>query len=472
MAGDLIDGMKVSLQSSTCRSNYGAVDKQDQVKKKERLTWCGYLTDPHHWPYRLITLLLQCYIFFVAYYCAEGPGGLENTIIKVMGIDTTQYGLLLSVYAWPNIFLCLIGGVVVDRVLGRRASYVLMISLVGIGQFIWALGAFLNQFWLMLVGRFFIGIGTEMTDVVSTAFAAKWTNITFLMSVFYTAARLGASSALSGPQFVYENLTFLSNPLYRLGTTLLLGAGLGIIAVAVSIIVVILDKREEEILQREKKKMAKLQCGDLKKFSLPYWVSLAMISIYVPTITVYTGIGQVYYMQKFGLSSVAAGTANSLVFCSAIIIAPFIGFFINHVGRHTSWTIAGVLFALATHLILLISGKQLFAPYLAGVVYSISYAITIPSLYCIPGIVIDPSQTATAYGFVHCSYNIVMTVLAIVSGILIDYFGYLILELMFSITLYLMLILSIILWALYSTPRTKKGGNYRQETDPLIAEGT
>lgn len=476
MASDLLQEGSAKVGSK--HSNYGSIEANSKslppvkqpAKKKTQL--CDYLIDPHHWPYCCIMLLLQCYILFAAFYCAESPGGLESTIIQVMEVDTTQYGLLISVYAWPNTVLCLIGGVLVDRVLGRRVSYILVIAITGIGQFIWALGAFLNHFWLMLVGRFLIGVGTEMTDVVSTGFAAKWTNVTFLLSMLYTAARLGASSALALPQFVYESLKFIKNPLYQLGMTLLLGVGFAIVSIVIGIIVIILDKREERILQKKQTNvLSKIRCSDLKAFSRPYWVSTGMISIYVPILLVYTGIGQVFLMRKFGMSTVAAGTANSFVFCSAILIAPLMGFLINIMGHHASWSLLGAAMATSTHVLLLMSnGSQSFVPYLAGGLYSVSYAITIPSLYSIPGLVVSPNQTSTAYGIVHCCYNIVVSILSVASGVLIDYAGYFVLELTFSLLHYIMVTMSLILVVIYKTPKVKKGQTYRQEheeTDPL-----
>ena len=466
------------LKINQVSRSYGSVAENDrqegqrakstqkgQIESNTRSSWCEYITDPHYWPYHTIFLLLQCYLYFSFYYCADNPGGLEDTIIQVMNVDTTQYSLLLFMYSSPNIIICLIGGVIVDRVLGHRPSLILVVAMTTLGQFLMALGAYLGHFWLMLVGRVLIGIGVEMNDVINVALASKRKNVTLRLSLYYTADRLGGSSALGVSQYIYESLSFVTNSHYRLGTTLLAGVGLMIVAAAVTIIIIFMDIREDTILQREKMKVSMIRCKDIKSFSFPFWLSLAMISIYMPAVFTYTTIGQVFYIQKFGLSSVASGIANSMVFCSTLVISPLVGFLINAVGYHSSWSILGVLTALAAHVTLLVSGQQWFIPYLAGVFYSFSYTVTVPSLYCIPCIFIEPSQTATAYGFIHCAYNLAMSLLAVVTGLLVDYAGYFMLELMFSLILYANLIMSIYLWLRYSSSDLNKLDNKERQSE-------
>ena len=462
---DQLEGVRVTHHNQS-NSNYGSIGKQEQQgKKKENQTsFCEYITDPHYWPYQSIFLLLQSYLFFSFYYCADNQGGLEDTIIKVMNVDTTQYSLLLFMYSWPNVIFCLIGGVIVDRVLGQRVSLILVTALSLLGQFLMALGAFLGHFWLMLVGRILIGIGSEMNNVINAALASKRRNATFRIAIYVVAARLGGSVTLATPQYIYEGLRFLNNPHYRLGTTLLVGVGLVIVAMAVTIIIVFLDVREDKMLKRDKRKISMIRCNDIKSFSFPFWLSLAMISIYIPTVFTFITIGQVFYMQKFGLTTVASGIADSLVFCSTLIIAPLVGFLINALGYHSSWSILGILTALAAHLTLLFSGQQWFIPFVVGVIYSISYTITSTSLYTIPSIFIEPSQTSTAYGFVHCAYNLMMSLLSVVTGLLVDYAGYFILELMLSCILYFDLIMSIYLWMNYSSSDLNKLDN-KKKTD-------
>lgn len=417
--------------------SYGTIptSQEDSTQSKPSSCLCDCL-------YSTAIFFLQSYIYFVSYYCAESPGGLENTIINVMGVDTTHYDLLLSVSAWPNIILCLVGGIIVDRVLGIRASYIMVIITTVVGQIIWSLGAFLDNFWIMLAGRFCSGMGTEMTDVVASAFIANRFNVAISFSILYAAARLGGALGLAAPQFLYELLGFVGNSLSRLGITILFGGFLMMTAFAACVTILVMDKQKQ---QQAHGAGSKIKCDDLNQFSVPYWLTVAVLSLYCPTFFSFVGVSQVFFIQKFALSPVASGIANSLTFCATIMFSPIVALLINYFGYYILWVILGILFSLSAHLLFIVN-YQWTIPYIAGVINSMSYTIIIPSLWSLPAILVEPSQAATAYGFVHCGYNVVMSVLTVVTGLLVDHAGYFMLEVTFVIILYVALAISIALW--------------------------
>ena len=53
--------------------------------------------------------------------------------------------------------LCLIGGYLIDRILGVRKSAILFSTFVTSGQLIFSYGAFADKVWLMDIGRFVFG---------------------------------------------------------------------------------------------------------------------------------------------------------------------------------------------------------------------------------------------------------------------------------------------------------------------------
>ena len=72
-------------------------------------------------------------------------------------MSTSKFVLLYSIYSWPNVILCFVGGFLLDSVFGIRLGTVIYMAVTMIGQFIFALGALLDAFWLMMVGRFVFG---------------------------------------------------------------------------------------------------------------------------------------------------------------------------------------------------------------------------------------------------------------------------------------------------------------------------
>ena len=429
--------------------DYGTIEREKAPTSRH--TGCFH---PSHWMYRYTMLLMLCYAYFATFYCTESPGGLEDIIIEVMEVDAEKYDLLLSVSSWPNVVLCLVGGVIVDRLLGLRLGFILVTLTASLGQFIWALGAFVDQFWVMLFGRLFIGIGSELTSIVGSALIICWFDkyqLTFAVSLSVTASRLGGALGLAGPQFVYERLTFLVDPLNRLGTTLLVGVGLLLLGIVAGLLFIMMDIRSERVLQRERHKFSKIKCSDLNQFSLTYWLIVLLTAIYYPVVYSFVGIGQVFFIQKFGVSLEASGVANSLIFCATILATPLLGYLIGVAGYHGYWLMLGIIIALAAHLTFIFSYGQTFIPYVAGVVHSISYTIIIPSLWSLPAFLVEANQAATAYGIIHCAYDLVMSGLTVLTGFLVDEAGYFVLEIMFSLLLYLGMISTILLWIVDST---------------------
>ena len=436
-------------------SGYGATDNNSQSDKQEinqsssttSLCRRGYLCDPHRWPHQCIFLLLICYTYFATFYCTESPGGLEDVIIDVMEVDAKQYDLLRSVSAWPNVIICLVGGIVVDRLLGLRLGYLLAVIIPIVGQSIWAIGAFVDRFWVMLVGRFFIGIGSELTAVVSSALIVcsfDKSKLSFAISLLVTAARLGSAAGLACPQFIYKQLTVLADPLNCLCVTLLVGVGLLLLAIVACVFIIIMDIRAERILQREKHVISRVRCSDLKQLSITYWLTVIITGIYFSVVFSFVAIAQVFYVQKFGLSLEASGVANALIYSSMILATPLLGCLIDTVGYHGYWAMLGMMASLAAHLTLTFSYEQNFIPYVAGVVYSISYTIIVPSLWSLPGLLVEANHSATAYGIIHCAYDLGTAVLTIVTGLLVDDAGYFVIEIVFSLLLYFGIISTIL----------------------------
>ena len=408
---------------------------------------CTYL-NPNHWLYLTVLLSLSCWLKLLCFYCLETPGGLEDTIIKVMGIDTTQYNLLFLVTTWPNMFMPIIAGAIADRILGPRSSTIILVLIMMLGQIIWSVGSFVNLFWVVLIGRFFIGVGGTLIPVVNSIFFVKWFGkryLTFASSIGGTFARLGGSAALAVPQLIYKQFEdFITSPPCRLGATLLVGAFLLLIGLLVSIVMVLMDKYKEVMSKKEKFKQSKIHCTDLKQFDDRFWL-IASIAVYYSTVYAFTGIGQGFFVQKYGLSLETASIANSLIFSATILATPVMGYIVNAIGYHILWTIGGIISGLIVHIILLASNPGLtYVPYITGTIYSISFTMINSAYWPIPGLIVDENQIATAYGINNSTSNLFWGLLAIVSGFIIDNFGYLVLELVYVSLMFLIVTVAVL----------------------------
>ena len=375
---------------------------------------------------KIFSYILVCFIHITAQYVLESPAGLEDTIIKVMKVNTAQYDLLFSVYGWPNIVLCLVGGVIVDRFLGLRVGYIFFLTLLTTGQLVIALGAFSNQFWLMLVGRFFCGCGGEMVKVMHRTFAAAWLKkyviIAFAVQICF--GRSGGTLALAASQPLYEGYRFIKTPLYRLAAVFLTGFVFTLVCLILATIVVTLMKTSKKA-ETDLKSLL----HDLKDFSFSFWLMFGIYFTYFPIIFSFSSIGQVYFIDKFGLSIHFASMANAIVFGGVILLVPFLGIVINFIGFLLNWVMASYKLLLLSHISYILSLYWMsYIPFISSFVASISYGIAGVVFYSIPSHLIQKHQLTTAYSLLVLANNIGLSLLTVIIGILVDQGGYLMVE--------------------------------------------
>ena len=113
--------------------------------------------DPRKKVFRYSCLILICLLPFGSYFCYVLPGALEKEIEQDLRISTTQFTVFTSLYSWPNVVLCFVGGYLIDRLFGVSLGAIIFSCLVTTGQLMFAYGAYCDKIWLMDVGRFIFG---------------------------------------------------------------------------------------------------------------------------------------------------------------------------------------------------------------------------------------------------------------------------------------------------------------------------
>jgi MFS family permease len=102
------------------------------------------------------------------------------------------------VYAYPNIVLPFVCGLIVDHYIGIRWGAMLFVSLSTLGEFIFCVGIHTRTYWLALLGRFVCGLGGESLSVMQGIFMIKWFEGPRLALVFGLVTiplRLGSSAS-------------------------------------------------------------------------------------------------------------------------------------------------------------------------------------------------------------------------------------------------------------------------------------
>lgn len=136
---------------------------------------------------------------FGSYYVYDNPTALQNQFQSSnytgsLDLSDTQYNLLYSVYSFPNTVLPFFGGVFVD-LWGTNTTMMVFLTLICLGQAVFALGVTLKKFWLALLGRLIFGFGGESLSVAQSTLLAGWfrgKEVAFAMGINLSISRIGS----------------------------------------------------------------------------------------------------------------------------------------------------------------------------------------------------------------------------------------------------------------------------------------
>lgn len=165
-------------------------------------------------------LILVGFILSVNYYFYDAFSTLKDLMTIEFGFTNTDYGLFVSFYSIPNTFLLMavIGGIILDKIGIRRTGFI-FVFFMAFGAVLTAYGAskayssggigygFMQSFLpsyspelkMMLLGRFFFGLGAETSIVVVSKILVKWfkgKDLALAFGIKVGFGRLGTFAAL------------------------------------------------------------------------------------------------------------------------------------------------------------------------------------------------------------------------------------------------------------------------------------
>lgn len=112
-----------------------------------------------HGTIRFWALFLASMLMFGNQYAFNNPQALEETFLEELHITETQFNLLYTIFAFPNIFTTLILGVLIDF-LGVRIGVITLSVGVALSQLVVAFGGQFESYNTLLIGRMLFGIAS------------------------------------------------------------------------------------------------------------------------------------------------------------------------------------------------------------------------------------------------------------------------------------------------------------------------
>ena len=398
--------------------------------------WASPLCHPRHQVHRYIALMFMCFMGFGSYFAYDSPGALQEQTTRDMDITTAQFALLYSMYSWPNVILCFFGGFLIDKVFGIRWGAIIFSFIILVGQLLVALGAFVNAFWIMCLGRFIFGIGGESLAIAQNTYAVAWfknKELNLVFGIQLSITRVGSTVCFNVMVPLYEALSgWKLSDHTLLGMVMFVTAGTCLFSFFCAVILGWMDKRADRILRRSEAlsetPAETVRLTDMKDFSMSFWYLTIICVAYYCCIFPFVSLGTVFFKRKYSFEDTEANGVDSVIYTIAAVACPIFGYLIDTWGRNIMWCVISSIITLGAHAMLAFS---FITPWVPMCIMGFGYSILACALWPMVAFVIPEHQLGTAYGIMQAAQNLGLVITPIIAGWLVDYKGYIVLEVFF-----------------------------------------
>jgi len=361
---------------------------------------------------RWAVLIAVSIAMFGNYYLYDSIAPLAGALKRDLGFSDTQIGTLNAIYSIPNLFMVLIGGILVDR-FGTRLATVGFTAICLVGAVVTAATPY---FGAMALGRLLFGVGAESMILAITTALAQWfklRQLAFVLALNVSIARAGSYAADLSPSW--------AKALYDSGWRgpLIMGVGFGVLSLMGALLYWILERVAEPRYKLGRPQPAdRIVWSDLLRFDRSYWYVTGLCVTFYSVIFPFRSTFAIKYFQDaHGMSLEKAGEMNGYVFLAAIFATPVFGFLVDRVGKRSLFMTLGSLALVPVFMILGYTQWNVWIPTaLLGIAFSLVPAVLWPS---VPHLV-DEKRLGTGYGVMTLLHNVGLSVMNIAAGALND----------------------------------------------------
>lgn len=384
-------------------------------------------------------LVLVGFVLSTNYYFYDAFSTLKDMLMEEFNFSNTQYGLFVSFYSIPNTFLLMavIGGIILDK-LGIRRTGFMFVGFMAIGALLTAYGAsnvyangglgygLMNSFLpsyspelkMMLLGRFFFGLGAETSIVVVSKILVKWfkgKDLALAFGLKVGFGRLGTFAAL-------QLSPVLANGGESIPTAIWLAAILVCTGFLAFLVYTLLDaKLDKQVItvKKEKSKKDEFKVSDITAIlgNRAYmYIALLCVTFY-SAVFPFLAFAPDFFADKFGFSAVQSGQITSLLPVGTLIFTPFFGWLIDRRGRSATAMIFGSVALLCVHLIF---GLTNIMPYVPMIILGIAFSLVPAAMWPTMVKLVDENKIGTAYGLMYSIQNLGLWAFPLLAGFVLD----------------------------------------------------
>ncbi len=345
--------------------------------------------------YRWVVLIFVSLAMFGNYYVYDCIAPVADLLAKQLSFSDANIGLLQAIYSIPNVFMVLIGGLVVDRI-GTRKSIFIFGVICLIGSVVTVLQGTLP---VMATGRLIFGLGAESLIVAVTTAVAKWfrgKELSFAFGINLMIARLGTWLAQNSPTWAGSTYTNWRGPL-------LISVGFAALCVVGPIIYWILEIHAERNYELGSAGSTdKVVWSDIFKFGTSYWYIVALCIVFYSAIFPFETFAIKFFQDAHGITRASAGFLVSILTAFTMFGTPLFGLFSDRVGKRALLMMGGSVLLIPVYLMMAYSHVSLYVPMaLMGIAFALIPAVMWPSVAYIVG----QNKLGTAYGLMTMIQN-------------------------------------------------------------------
>lgn len=270
---------------------------------------------------------------------------------------------------------------------------------------------------MMLLGRFFFGLGAETSIVVVSKILVKWfkgKDLALAFGLKVGFGRLGTFAALNISPVLAGNGEGLNIAIWFAAILVCIG----LLAFMVYILFDLkIDKQvEKKSLLNEKDKFNIRDISRLLTNRSYLFIALLCVTFY-SAVFPFVAFAPDFFGNKYGLSTVQSGQITSLLPLGTMIFTPIFGFFIDRVGKSASVMTFGSSVLLLVHLGFALTNIQPYVPMIMlGIAFSLVPAAMWPSMVKL----VPEKQIGTAYGLMYSIQNLGLWGFPILAGYILD----------------------------------------------------
>ena len=347
-----------------------------------------------------------------SYYEYDAIAPIADFLRTERGFTQAQIGMLNAVFSIPNIFLALLGGILIDRYgPARVATWTAVLCLAGA-----ALTAIGSPYALMVTGRLIFGVAEEALFIALLAGLAQWFSggaTALAMALFFSFARIGSYAADTSPAWAHA--------LYAHGwqLPLWLAAGATAASFAAALMYRVFDARARASGRLPPASAPeRITWSDLVSFDRSYWYILSLNVLFAAVFFPFRSTFAIEYFQDAkGLTLQQAGLANSWVFFAAIFATPVFGLLADRLGRRS------LMMMIATALmplVFLILGTTDWSLWISTALMGISFSVVPAVIWPSTAMLVEPRRLGTAFGLINLLQNLFLAASNLAAGWLAD----------------------------------------------------